>query len=96
VKLSHQVTFILLGLIAVVMMARGLASPQQTEVERGKYSVEEVAKCSECHTPQDHNNQLDQQRWLQVAPIWITPVHQAANWANSAPNIAGLSSYTDE
>lgn len=95
-RLSHRIALFALGSVAIATMARGLVLPQQTEVERGKYLVEEVAKCSECHTPRDRNNQLDPQRWLQGAPIWITPVRRTDNWANSAPSIAGLSSYTDE
>jgi mono/diheme cytochrome c family protein len=54
-----------------------------------------VAKCSECHTPRDRNNQLDRDRWLQGAPIWIQPVVRTANWADSAPTLAGLPNYMD-
>jgi mono/diheme cytochrome c family protein len=66
------------------------------QVKRGKYLVEEVAKCPECHTPRDKNNQLDPQRWLQGAPIWIQPVFKTPGWADEAPSLAGLTSYTDE
>jgi mono/diheme cytochrome c family protein len=66
------------------------------QVKRGKYLVEEVAKCPECHTPRDKNNQLDPERWLQGAPIWIQPAAKISNWAEMAPSLVGLSSYTDE
>ena len=66
------------------------------EVKRGKYLVEEVAKCPECHTPRDKNNQLDPDRWLQGAPIWIQPVIKTTNWADLLPAPAGLSNYKDE
>lgn len=69
---------------------------QKSEVERGRYLVEEVAKCSECHTPRDSSGQLDSQAWLQGAPIWIQPVHHIQNWADHAPALAGLPSFTDE
>jgi mono/diheme cytochrome c family protein len=68
----------------------------QADVARGKYLVEEVAKCPECHTPRDSAGQLDPHAWLQGAPIWITPTKPTANWADYAPVLAGLPSYTDQ
>jgi mono/diheme cytochrome c family protein len=69
---------------------------QSEEIQRGKYLVEEVAKCAECHTPRDANGNLDPHAWLQGAPIWIMPVRHIANWADHVPDIAGLPSFTDE
>ena len=65
-------------------------------IERGKYLVEEVAKCAECHTPRDAQNQLDSDRWLQGAPIWITSVKPAPIWADQAPTLAGFPGYSDK
>jgi hypothetical protein len=36
------------------------------------------------------------QAWLQGAPIWIMPTHHIQNWADNAPALAGLPSFTDE
>jgi mono/diheme cytochrome c family protein len=78
--------------------AKGTRAPaaDQATIERGRYLVEEVARCWECHTPRDQNGQPDRSRWLQGAPIWITPVHPDPNWAMRAPGIAGFPSYTEE
>ncbi|HEY4741313.1 MAG TPA: c-type cytochrome [Candidatus Acidoferrales bacterium] len=65
------------------------------DLKRGKYLVEEVAKCTECHTPRDAQGQLDRSRWLQGAPIWITPVHPTNSWAENAPVLAGFPSFSD-
>lgn len=67
-----------------------------TEIARGRYLVEEVAKCSECHTPRDADMQLDRSQWLQGAPIWIQPSRHVENWAQFAPSLAGLPGYSDE
>jgi mono/diheme cytochrome c family protein len=67
-----------------------------TPAARGRYLVEEVAKCAECHTPRDADNQLDRSRWLQGASIWIQPVHRVPNWAEFAPPLAGLPGLSDE
>ena len=68
----------------------------ENQLDRGRYLVEEVAKCSECHTPRDADNQLDRSRWLEGASIWIEPVHHVSNWAQFAPPLAGLPSLSDE
>lgn len=72
------------------------ASPDDRQIERGKYLVEEVAKCTECHTPRDAKGELRKGAWLQGAPIWISPVMPIANWADRAPALAGFSSFTEE
>jgi mono/diheme cytochrome c family protein len=69
---------------------------QRAEAERGRYLVEEVAKCPECHTPRDSSGRLDHEAWLQGAAIWIRPVQHIQNWADQAPTLAGLPSFTDE
>ncbi len=71
-------------------------APAQSSVERGRYLVEDVAMCEECHTPRDANGNLDESRKLQGAQIWIMPVHSNPNWANNAPPLAGFGGYTDD
>jgi cytochrome c len=71
------------------------APPTKADIERGRYLVEEVAKCPECHTPRKPNGELDEAAWLRGAPIWIQPVPRIANWADRAPALAGLPSFTD-
>ncbi|SRR6266403_1644526 len=71
------------------------APPTKAEVERGRYLVEEVAKCSECHTPRKPDGELDAAAWLRGASIWIRPVAPIPNWADRAPALAGLPSFTD-
>ena len=70
--------------------------PTKAEIERGRYLAEEIAKCAECHTPRKPNGQLDSAAWLRGAPIWIRPVAPIANWADRAPALAGLPSFTSE
>lgn len=68
----------------------------KAEIERGRYLVEEVAKCPECHTPRDANGELKQNAWLRGAPTWIRPVAPIPNWADRAPSLAGFPSFTEE
>jgi mono/diheme cytochrome c family protein len=67
-----------------------------SEIERGHYLVEEVAKCGECHTPRNENGELRQDAWLSGAPNWIRPVAPIRNWADNVPALAGWPSFTEE
>ncbi len=71
------------------------AAPQSS-IDRGRYLVEDVAMCEECHTPRDAGGNLDESRRLQGAQIWIVPVRANPNWANNAPALAGFGGYSDE
>jgi len=71
-------------------------TPNQAQLKRGKYLTEEVARCTECHTPRDARGNLDNSRALQGAPVWIVPVHPDQNWAQQAPALAGFAAYTDK
>lgn len=45
-----------------------LADAGSPEIERGRYLVEALGHCGECHTPRDATGGLDRSRWLQGAP----------------------------
>lgn len=84
----------LVGLIGFRGSSR--AAADNSEIERGRYLVEEVAKCTECHTPRNAQGELEHSAWLQGAPIWIMPVRPIPNWADHAPALAGFPSFTEE
>jgi mono/diheme cytochrome c family protein len=106
-KASYRLVFAAMILIAAGTGATRLFSreipPQaapkaaapQGDVERGHYLVDNVAMCSECHTPRDAAGNLDNSRYLQGAQIWITPVHPTTNWAMRAPALSGMVGFTD-
>jgi Cytochrome c len=65
------------------------AANTTSEVARGKYLVESVAMCGQCHTPRDSNGNPDPKRALQGAPVpFVSPTHDP-NWPISAPRIGG-------
>jgi len=70
-------------------------------VERGRYLVEHVALCVECHTPHDAQGALVRDEMLRGAPIPVVPPRPAGSegrsyWAVRAPNITGFRGYSDE
>jgi mono/diheme cytochrome c family protein len=59
------------------------------DVARGKYLVEGVAMCGQCHTPRDANGSLDRSRSLQGTPIPYQPSRPDSNWPINVPRIGG-------
>ena len=78
--------------------SRALASKPSTPavVERGRYLVEQIGMCADCHTPRMQTGEFDRSRWLMGAPILFTPSVPMPAWAPAAPTIAGLETFTDE
>lgn len=96
-NVGFSVLFVAVALVVSVVRAKqGTRSPESGETERGRYLVEEVAKCAECHTPRNAQGELDRHAWLQGAPIWIMPVKPIPNWADRAPALAGFPGLTEE
>jgi mono/diheme cytochrome c family protein len=59
------------------------------DVARGRYLVENVAMCGQCHTPRDANSVLDRSHWLEGAAVPWMPSQAQANWPLLAPRIGG-------
>ncbi len=66
-----------------------------SEVARGKYLVESVAMCGQCHTPRDEKGNLDRSRWLQGSPLPYMPAKPDSDWPINAPRIGGTPPASD-
>jgi mono/diheme cytochrome c family protein len=65
--------------------------------ERGRYLVDHVAMCVECHTPRDQSGALIRAEYLRGAPVPVkAPPYSNVKWAIKAPAIAGLPGYSKE
>ncbi len=62
------------------------------QIDRGKYLVEEVAKCQDCHTPKTAEGALDKTKWLKGATLDFAPMHDVPGWHKTAPDLTGSSS----
>jgi mono/diheme cytochrome c family protein len=61
------------------------------KIARGKYLVEEVAKCQDCHTPKMDNGDLIKSQWMKGASIGVIPVASSANWRPKSPDATSTS-----
>ena len=94
-------TLLILGIIAVVAAATGqqrttTPADDSRSRERGRYLVENVAVCVQCHTPRSENGDLLFSRMLLGAPVPVTKPYPLQQWAEYAPRIAGLPQYSEE
>ncbi|MGC1788926.1 MAG: hypothetical protein WA718_19515 [Terriglobales bacterium] len=65
------------------------ASEKAGDVARGKYIVESVAMCGQCHTPRDSQGNPDRKHWLQGGPVPFMPAVADSDWPVRVPRIGG-------
>lgn len=87
---------ILALIIAGSAIRSSSANPASGKISHGRYLVENVAMCGQCHTPRDANGELILSHWLGGAPVPVQNPFPAKQWAEFAPRIAGLPQYSDE
>lgn len=63
--------------------------------ERGRYLVEQVGMCADCHTPRGEKGAFLLDRWLQGAPVDFAP-KVPMPFAAVAPSLAGLPTLPDD
>jgi mono/diheme cytochrome c family protein len=59
-------------------------------VARGKYLVEDIGVCGDCHTPRNEKGEPVKDQWLKGATLDFKPTVPVPVWADKAVNIAGL------
>ena len=74
----------------------GKPASSAATLARGKYLVENVGMCADCHTPHDLKGAPVPGQTLHGAPLFFKPLGPVPGWVDKAPNIAGLPGWTDE
>ena len=64
-------------------------------VERGRYLVNDVAMCVQCHSPRDESGVLIESKLLTGAPMPLRSPFTGQLWATKAPRLRGLN-FLDE
>jgi mono/diheme cytochrome c family protein len=64
-------------------------------ITRGRYLVEHVGLCADCHSPRDERGQFRRELWMKGAPLPFQPTVPMP-WSPAAPPLAGLPSMTTE
>jgi mono/diheme cytochrome c family protein len=66
------------------------------DVARGKYLVEQVARCGDCHSARNEKGEALPGKELRGAALSFKPAEPNPNWADKAPNIAGLRGWEEQ
>jgi hypothetical protein len=64
--------------------------PSAATLAHGKYLVENVAGCDDCHTPRNEKGEPIPAQYLQGAVLPFKPAVPMPVWADKSTNIAGL------
>ncbi len=69
---------------------RGATAPQTVSptIEHGKYLVEAVGQCADCHTPRLKDGRFDESKSLEGAVLGFAPTVPMPAWAPKSPSIA--------
>jgi mono/diheme cytochrome c family protein len=86
---------VLLTLVLVLAVNARPAAPAAT-LARGKYLVEQVARCGDCHSPHDEKGEPIAGKELRGTALEFKPVVPNSAWADKAPNIAGLRGWEEK
>ena len=72
------------GLACAALLAFG----QDDKVARGKYLLEEVARCQDCHTPKLDNGNFVKSQWMKGTTLNITPAAPVqGGWHSVSPDV---------
>jgi hypothetical protein len=52
--------------------------------------------CGTCHTPRTDSGEIDRERWLDGAALWLLPARPTSDWPLKAPRLAGSPAASDE
>jgi mono/diheme cytochrome c family protein len=91
---------VLMGSAQDATLAKQVQAPKATanggQVERGKYIVNNVAMCVNCHTPRDVNGEIEPTHLLMGTSVYFQPAKPVADWPQICPRIGGTPPATDE
>lgn len=100
IKHSARRTLAAMGLVLLASAGTGLRGETGAHatatplLERGRYLVENVGMCADCHSPRTQQGEFDRSRWLAGAALPFAPTVPMP-WSPAAPPIAGLPSMND-
>jgi mono/diheme cytochrome c family protein len=80
-----------LGVLVLALAAGTAIRGQDAKEQRGKFLVEDVARCQECHTPKTETGDFDKSKWLKGAKLEVAPIAAIPGWHAASPDITSTS-----
>lgn len=72
------------------------AAANTAQLSRGKYLVEQVGMCADCHSPRNERGEFVKEKWLAGSPLGFKPTMPVPGWVEVAPGIAGLPGWNEK
>ena len=88
--------FLIAGMVSVLAKQKATPTPAVAKIVHGKYLVESVAMCVDCHSPRDDKGEPIPGKVLKGSVLIFKPIAPMPVWADQAPNIAGLAGWEDD
>ena len=79
------------AVMTLTLSGQGTTQAANAKPARGKYLVEEVARCQECHTPKLESGESDRAQWLKGTTLVYAPSAPIAGWHQKSPDITSTS-----
>jgi mono/diheme cytochrome c family protein len=93
--LAAAMAAVAVAAVSVATLAGAAGKPEASRIARGKYLVERVGMCTDCHSPRNQKGEFIRERWLQGAPLEFKNTVPMPKWADAAPPLAGLPGWTE-
>jgi mono/diheme cytochrome c family protein len=94
-----------IGLLLILLLGASTFAPAAAQSDRtanekgflvrGKYLVERVAMCADCHSPRNERGEFIRARWLGGSPLSFKPTVPIPDWADTAVPVAGLPGWNE-
>lgn len=87
---------LLFGAAMIVSAQDKTVTANAGQLNRGRYLVEQVGMCADCHTPRNQRGEFIKEKWLAGAPLDFAPSVPIPGWVGVAPGIAGLPGWNEQ
>lgn len=84
--MKHTLVFITACLFSS-LTANVCFAAKASQVDRGRYLVEEIGKCGDCHTPRLASGELDRTKWLKGTVLDFKPVADIPIWQGASVDL---------
>lgn len=74
----------------IAAQKKKLGPPSAATIARGKYLVDSVGLCGDCHTPRNEKGEFIQEQYLKGTTLDFKPTAPVPVWADKSPDISGL------
>lgn len=64
-----------------------VAALAQDPVQYGKYLVNEIGKCQDCHSPRNSEGKIDEARYMKGAVLDFAPLQPVKDWHKTSPDL---------